>query len=655
MAPTAPVPLTVPATSSTGTFTVTWGASQGATSYELQEDTTSSFGNPQTLTTSANRTYTVMGKANGNYYYRVRASNGAGQSAWTTDTTGCTVSLAAPSSPATITVPVMSATGNYTVSWSTVTGASAYDLEEDTTPSFTSAVQVYTGASTQFGVSGKANGVYYYRVRARNSAGTSGWTNGANGCTVNLASPTAPSVLTVPATSTTGNYRVSWTSVSGNPSYELAEATDAGFTSPAVLYTGPGTAFQVTGRPDGTYWYRIRAVNSVGNSAWTDGSNSCQVTVTSAACTVSAGAGNPAATLELPGTLGVRVLHLRFDAGSAEGIQLTNLQVRASGSGDDSTEIVQLVLWRDVDGDGFAGSGDVGAGTGSFTGDDGSVSFNLSSEPAIPAGSTAHYLVVCDFADGALEGSAFTMQVDVPSGLVCRGSDSMTPVVPLGSAVAGGTKTIASSGVGSLTVSLGANTPAPGTVGWPATDAPMVQMVLSASSMEAVGVTRLKIAGLGDGDESVMITAKLHVDGDGDGLVGSGSTPLGTATFDQNNGYVEFSGLNLAVPAGGSVTVLVTYDVAEGCVEGSYRVSLASNADVTASGVTTHAGINAKGAPLDGALQFVTKDMGNGNAVYFMGGCAGGSGAPAGWAGWLLLLAVGLALVPRRGAYSRRS
>jgi hypothetical protein len=295
-------------------------------------------------------------------------------------------------------------------------------------------------------------------------------------------------------------------------------------------------------------------------------------------------------------------------------------------------------------------------GTAAFGADDGAVSFTLSSEPLIPAGGGAHYLVVCDFASTALPGSDFQFQVNVPAGVVCQGANSLTPVVPLGSAVMGKTKTIACSGVGSLTMSLGANSPAPGTVGWPAVDAPMLQVILSASSIEGVTVTRLQFGGIGEGDETVAITAKLYLDGDGDGVVSSGSTPLGSAVYTQDNGVVEFAGLYLGVPAGGSVILLVTYDVAEGgVVEGTYRVSLSSNADVTALGDTTHVGINAQGAPLDGAVQIILKDMGSGDAVYFMGGCAAGGHSPTGWAGYLLLLASGLAVLVLRKRVGERA
>jgi hypothetical protein len=348
------------------------------------------------------------------------------------------------------------------------------------------------------------------------------------------------------------------------------------------------------------------------------------------------------------------MLHVRFAAGSSEGVCLTGLQVDVSGSGDDTTEIVQVVLWRDVDGDGIAASGDAGVGTGVFTVDDGWIYFDLSGEPEIPAGGVVHYLVVCDFAEGALSGSDFTMQIAVPTGVSCESAVTTNSFAADGSSVTGGTKTIASSGIGSLSVSMGGNSPASGTVGKPATDAPMLQFNLTASSMEAVSVTRLKFAGLGSGDESSGIVAKLFVDPDGDGLVSSGSTALGTATYTQDDGFIEFSGLNISVPAGGSVVLVVAYDVPESCQDGSYRLSLAMDADVTATGETTHAGINAMGAPLDGSPQVFTVLTGN-EAVFFMGGCAGGSGAPSGWAGLLLLLAAGLALISLRSVPSRRS
>jgi hypothetical protein len=123
---------------------------------------------------------------------------------------------AALAAPASISVPASSNTGNYTVSWSAVSAATSYDLQEDTNGSFTAPTTVYSGANTSFNVSGKGNGSYYYRVRAVNASGSSAWTVGANPCVV-LLPPAAPASITVPATSLSGNYTVSWSAGTAAP------------------------------------------------------------------------------------------------------------------------------------------------------------------------------------------------------------------------------------------------------------------------------------------------------------------------------------------------------------------------------------------------------------------------------------------------------
>lgn len=64
-----------------GSYTVAWGSVSGASSYVLEEDTTSSFSNPVRFDSpSASRFFDQ--KAVGAYYYRVKAVNGCGESSW---------------------------------------------------------------------------------------------------------------------------------------------------------------------------------------------------------------------------------------------------------------------------------------------------------------------------------------------------------------------------------------------------------------------------------------------------------------------------------------------------------------------------------------------------------------------------------------------
>jgi hypothetical protein len=67
--------------------------------------------------------------------------------------------------------------GNYTVSWSAVSGATTYTLEEDDNDAFSSPTTVYLGSSTSKSVSSKDVGTYYYQVQASNSFGSSDWSN----------------------------------------------------------------------------------------------------------------------------------------------------------------------------------------------------------------------------------------------------------------------------------------------------------------------------------------------------------------------------------------------------------------------------------------------------------------------------------------------
>jgi hypothetical protein len=89
-----------------------------------------------------------------------------------------------PNPPASITVPVYDADGDYTVSWDSSDGASSYTLQEAQQADFSDAATIYSGGDTSKAITGKEDGTYYYRVLASNGAGDSGWRAGANGCLV---------------------------------------------------------------------------------------------------------------------------------------------------------------------------------------------------------------------------------------------------------------------------------------------------------------------------------------------------------------------------------------------------------------------------------------------------------------------------------------
>ena len=80
-----------------------------------------------------------------------------------------------PSTPALIAINNAGGASSYSVVWNPVTGAISYTLQEDDNASFSSPTTAYSGSGASLAVSGKPAGTYYYRVKATNAYGDSGW------------------------------------------------------------------------------------------------------------------------------------------------------------------------------------------------------------------------------------------------------------------------------------------------------------------------------------------------------------------------------------------------------------------------------------------------------------------------------------------------
>jgi hypothetical protein len=87
-----------------------------------------------------------------------------------------------------------------------------------------------------------------------------------------VGSAAAPALSSDTETAHAGYYRLSWQwPGDGTPNFELQESQDAGFSQPRTIYQGPDLASLISGRSNGTYYYRIRArVRGGGATAWSD-------------------------------------------------------------------------------------------------------------------------------------------------------------------------------------------------------------------------------------------------------------------------------------------------------------------------------------------------------------------------------------------------
>ena len=260
--------LSVPGTNDTGSYTVSWSAVTGATSYTLQEQINGGAWN--SVQSNASTSWGASNKSVGSYSYRVQACNGSGCSAWSVAAT-INVVPPPPSSAPALSAPGNNGTGGYTVSLGAVGGATSYILQEQVNGGGWSTVQ--SSASTSWSTSGRGNGTYGYRAQACNATGCGPW-SGTSTVTVLLPPSSAPS-LSVPASNTTGSYTVSWSGVATATSYNLQEQVNGGGWS---TVQSSATTSWAANHSSGTYGYHVQACNGSGCGPWS-GIGSTAVTI----------------------------------------------------------------------------------------------------------------------------------------------------------------------------------------------------------------------------------------------------------------------------------------------------------------------------------------------------------------------------------------
>ena len=182
-APAAPTGLTATAASSSE-IDLSWAASSGATSYKVERSpdqaTWTEIATGVTSTTFQNTGLA----ASTTYYYRVRATNSAGDSPYsnTASATTAAPSVQPPAAPTNLAATTVSF-NKIDLSWAGAPGATSYKIERSTNGG--AFVQIATGvAGTAYRDSGLSpNTTYTYRVRATNAGGDSAYSNTASATT----------------------------------------------------------------------------------------------------------------------------------------------------------------------------------------------------------------------------------------------------------------------------------------------------------------------------------------------------------------------------------------------------------------------------------------------------------------------------------------
>jgi N-acetyl-anhydromuramyl-L-alanine amidase AmpD len=183
--------------------------------------------------------------------------------------------VSTPSAPSSLLATVSSAS-QINLAWTDNSGIETGFKVERSTSSGSGFAQIgTTGANikTYPSTGLAADTTYYYRVRAYNASGDSGYSNTANGHTKDVM-PAAPTSLTATAVSSS-QINLAWAQSSANEDgFKIERSTDnTNFTQIATAAIN-AVSYSNTGLLANTrYYYRVRSYNTAGDSAYSNTAN----------------------------------------------------------------------------------------------------------------------------------------------------------------------------------------------------------------------------------------------------------------------------------------------------------------------------------------------------------------------------------------------
>lgn len=190
------------------------------------------------------------------YSYRVYAT---GETADSGNSNVATVNVT-PATPATPTLGTVG-TNSIILNWTSVDGATGYKIERSLNGTTWTALVTLGDVATYTNSGLTAATKYYYRVKASSAVGDSS----ASTSIASFTKCVAPTALTGKSAAT--SIALSWTNVAGETGYKLERSLDGETWSTLATKTLNVVAHTDSSLTAGTeYYYRVRAVNSAGDS-----------------------------------------------------------------------------------------------------------------------------------------------------------------------------------------------------------------------------------------------------------------------------------------------------------------------------------------------------------------------------------------------------
>lgn len=264
-------------TQGTTSIRLTWTDVGKEASYYLERRTGQSGNFARIATTGVNYTDNALAPGT-EYCYRVQYI-GNQETGGYSNIACATTQQAIPNAPARLTAQAV-LSSQINLAWADVSdNETGFEVERspDGSTNWTRVADLGINTTTFQNTGLNPNTRYFYRVRAKNGAGNSGYTNTADATTPDTP-PAAPARLTATATGI-NSVSLTWADLSGNETgFEIERAS----TSNGPFVKIGDVAANVTTYTDGNltqatqYCYRVWAKNSIGNSGFSN--TSCATT-----------------------------------------------------------------------------------------------------------------------------------------------------------------------------------------------------------------------------------------------------------------------------------------------------------------------------------------------------------------------------------------
>ena len=258
IAPAKPV-LKTTYNADSGHIRLQWASVANATSYQLFRSTKRDTGYTLVCTSTANGFTDTTAQVGVLYYYKLQAFTGSSGSPYS-DVVSTRRRCAKP----VVKPDYLTSTGKPYLKWSAVTGASKYQVYRSTSKTGTYKLLGTTTKLSYTDTSATTGTTYYYKVKAISKVKTSA--NSAYSKPISIVCHCAKPVVKI-ATTSSGDPRLTWSTVSGASRYEVYRSTSKNGTYTKVTTTTAKSYTDKSAKVGRTYYYKVKAISRKTTSA----------------------------------------------------------------------------------------------------------------------------------------------------------------------------------------------------------------------------------------------------------------------------------------------------------------------------------------------------------------------------------------------------